>query len=66
MKAAKRAVVEPDKRRTVAYLRVSTDGQDLEKNKADILRLANDRDLGRVEFVEEKVSGKVSWKRKGR
>lgn len=62
MKAAKRAVAEPDKRRTVAYLRVSTDGQDLQKNKADILHLANDKDLGRVEFVEEKVSGKVSWK----
>ncbi|MGD0663182.1 MAG: recombinase family protein [Syntrophorhabdales bacterium] len=48
--------------RTVAYLRVSTDGQDLEKNKAEILHLANNKDLGRVEFVEEKVSGKLSWK----
>ncbi len=48
--------------RTIAYLRVSTDGQDLDKNKADILHLANDRDLGKVEFVEEKVSGKLSWK----
>jgi DNA invertase Pin-like site-specific DNA recombinase len=48
--------------RTIAYLRVSTDGQDLEKNKADILHLANNRDLGKVEFVEEKVSGKLSWK----
>lgn len=50
------------KSRTVAYLRVSTDGQDLEKNKADILNIANSKDLGRVEFVEEKVSGKVPWK----
>ena len=48
--------------RTIAYLRVSTDGQDLEKNKADILHLANNKDLGRVEFIEEKVSGTVSWK----
>lgn len=48
--------------RTVAYLRVSTDGQDLEKNKADILHLANNKDMGKVEFVEEKASGKVSWK----
>ncbi|MGD0660475.1 MAG: recombinase family protein [Syntrophorhabdales bacterium] len=48
--------------RTVGYLRVSTDGQDLEKNKADILHLANDKRLGHVEWVEEKVSGKVSWK----
>jgi len=48
--------------RTVAYLRVSTDGQDLEKNKADILHLANNKDMGKVEFVEEKASVKVSWK----
>lgn len=50
------------KPKTVAYLRVSTDGQDLEKNKFDILQLANSKDLGKVDFVEEKVSGKVSWK----
>ena len=34
--------------------------QDLEKNKADILHLANEKNLGKVEFVHEKVSGKVS------
>ena len=49
-------------KRTVAYLRVSTIDQDIEKFKSDILRLANGRDFGRVEFVEEKVSGKKSWK----
>lgn len=48
--------------RTIGYLRVSTIDQDLEKNKADILHLANDKDLGRVEWVEEKISGKVTWK----
>jgi DNA invertase Pin-like site-specific DNA recombinase len=42
----------------VGYLRVSTADQDLEKNKADILQLANNHDLGRVRFVEEKISGK--------
>jgi Resolvase, N terminal domain len=46
----------------VGYLRVSTADQDLEKNKADILQLANNHDLGRVCFVEEKISGKVSWR----
>jgi DNA invertase Pin-like site-specific DNA recombinase len=46
----------------VDYLRVSTADQDLEKNKADILQLANHHDLGRVHFVEEKISGKVSWR----
>jgi len=53
--------VKPPK--TVAYLRVSTIDQDLEKNKADILKLANDRNFGKVEFVEEKASGyKTGWK----
>lgn len=48
--------------RTIGYLRVSTADQDIEKNKDDILRLANSKDLGRVRFVEEKVSGKVPWR----
>ncbi len=50
--------------RNIAYLRVSTLEQDLEKNKADILTLANEKNLGKVEFIEEKVSGKISWKRR--
>jgi DNA invertase Pin-like site-specific DNA recombinase len=49
-------------KKTVGYLRVSTFSQELEKNKADILALANDKNLGRVTFVEEIVSGKVSWR----
>ncbi len=47
---------------TIGYLRVSTADQDLEKNKADILAFANARDLGRVEFIAEKVSGKTPWR----
>jgi DNA invertase Pin-like site-specific DNA recombinase len=43
-------------------LRVSTIDQDLEKNKAQILHLANDKNLGKVEFVEEKMSGRVNWR----
>lgn len=50
--------------KTVAYLRVSTDEQDLKKNKADILHLANEKNLGRVQWVEETVSGQVSWKKR--
>lgn len=50
--------------KTLAYLRVSTEEQDLEKNKTDILKLAHEHRLGQVEFVEEKVSGKVSWKKR--
>ncbi len=48
--------------RNIAYLRVSTIDQDTEKNKHDILKFCNDRNFGKVDFIEEKVSGKVSWK----
>ena len=48
--------------KNIAYLRVSTLGQDNEKNKSDILAIANEKGLGKVEFVEDKISGKVSWK----
>jgi DNA invertase Pin-like site-specific DNA recombinase len=50
--------------KTIAYLRVSTTDQDLEKDKASILYLANDKDLGKVIFMEEKVSGRISWKKR--
>ena len=50
--------------RNIAYLRVSTLDQDLEKNKADILHLANEKNLGKVYFLQEKVAGKVSWKKR--
>jgi DNA invertase Pin-like site-specific DNA recombinase len=53
-----------NKPKTIAYLRVSTIDQDTKKNKAEILKLANDRDLGKVVFFEEKASGKKSWKEK--
>ncbi len=49
---------------TFAYLRVSKLDQDLEKNKADILKLANDTHLGHVQFIEEKISGKISWRKR--
>jgi Site-specific recombinases, DNA invertase Pin homologs len=50
--------------KTYAYLRVSSEEQDLEKNRTDILLLANRLNLGQVHFVEEKVSGTVSWKKR--
>jgi DNA invertase Pin-like site-specific DNA recombinase len=52
------------KHKTIGYLRVSTADPDRAKNKADILKLANDKDLGKVQFVEETVSGRVSWKKR--
>ena len=50
--------------KTTAYLRVSTIDQDIEKNKSAILALANQRVLGHVHFVEEKVSGTVPWRKR--
>lgn len=50
--------------KVIGYLRVSTQDQDLEKNKADILVFANERKIGLVEWVEEKVSGVKSWRKR--
>ena len=52
------------KQQTIAYLRVSTTDQDLEKNKFEILQLANEKGLGQVQWVEETVSGRVSWRKR--
>ena len=48
----------------IDYLRVSTAEQNLQKNKSDILKLSNEMKHGQVEWVQEKVSGKVSWKKR--
>ena len=50
--------------RTIRYLRVSREDQGLGKNQVDILALANREDLERVEFVEEKASGKIAWRKR--
>lgn len=47
---------------TYGYLRVSTQDQDVEKFHHAILDYANDRDLGKVEFVAERVSGRKTWR----
>ena len=48
--------------RTYAYIRVSTDKQDTENQRYEILKYANEKKLGNVEFIEETVSGRKSWK----
>lgn len=53
-----------DQHQAIGYLRASTVGQDLEKNKMEILRFAHDQDLGKVIFVEEKASGRISWRKR--
>jgi DNA invertase Pin-like site-specific DNA recombinase len=47
---------------TMAYIRVSTDKQDVENQRLEILKLANDKGLGKVKFIEETVSGKKPWR----
>ncbi len=49
------------KNKTTTYLRVSTAEQDLDKNKFDILQLANEKGVGQVHWVEETASGRISW-----
>jgi len=44
---------------TIAF---STPDQDLDKNKADILHFANEKNFGKIEWVEETFSGAKSWK----
>ena len=43
--------------KTIAYLRVSTTDQDLDKNKSAILLLANNKELGQVKFIVAFNSG---------
>ena len=51
-----------EKPRTMSYLRVSTNDQDNRKFRQDVRAYANRMDFGKVEFVEEKVSGKKPWR----
>lgn len=50
--------------KTYAYLRVSTIDQNTEKNEHDILKYANDKGLGKVKIVSEKISGNSTWKKR--
>ena len=49
---------------TYSYLRVSTVEQDTEKNKLEILKFANSKKLGNVEFIEEQISGRANFKKR--
>jgi len=50
--------------RTIGYLRVSQEDQDLSQNRANILSLANFKNLGQVEWVEEKDSDTRDWRKR--
>ena len=50
---------------TYAYIRVSTEDQNLETQKFGVLEYANKNDIGHVEFIEEKVTSRKNWKLRG-
>lgn len=50
--------------KTFGYLRVSTIDQNNNKFEAEILKFANERDLGKVEFIDEKISGTKDWRKR--
>lgn len=47
---------------THAYLRVSTDRQDIANQRHGILEYANTHGLAPVAFVEDAVSGRLAWR----
>lgn len=46
---------------TYAYLRVSTNQQDVDNQRHGILEYANQKNLGHLEFVSDSVSGQKRW-----
>jgi len=49
---------------TYAYLRVSTADQNIETQRYAILEYANSKNIGHIDFVEEKISSRVDWKKR--
>lgn len=45
-----------------AYLRVSTDQQDVDNQRHGILEYANQRGITGLQFVEDNASGKIKWR----
>lgn len=50
--------------KVIGYIRVSTEDQDVEKNKNDVHKFAQAKGFAEVEYVTEKVSGAKSWKKR--
>ena len=47
---------------TYAYLRVSTNQQDVDNQRHGILEYANKNSLGHLEFISDSVSGQKRWR----
>lgn len=52
----------PAPRRVWAYLRVSTDAQDVANQRHGVLEYANGAGLSGLDFIEDAASGRMSWK----
>ena len=52
------------KRKIFAYLRVSTNQQDVDNQKQGIKRYIVNRDFSNVEYVFDDVSGRVWWNKR--
>ncbi|MEJ6487858.1 recombinase family protein, partial [Nostoc punctiforme UO1] len=48
-----------------AYLRVSSDKQDLHNQRHGILEYANTHALSPIQFIEDTVSGREKWLERG-
>lgn len=48
-----------------AYLRVSTDQQDIENQRHGILEYANKKKINDLSFIEDSISSKRNWKDRG-
>lgn len=46
------------------YLRISTKQQSINNNKAEILLLANKKELGNVIWIQETISGRKDWRKR--
>lgn len=46
------------------YLRISTKQQSINNNKAEILLLANNKNLGNVIWIQETISGRKDWRKR--
>lgn len=51
-------------RKITAYLRVSTDSQDVDNQRHGILEYANAQGFSGLEFVEDTASGKKKWRQR--
>lgn len=45
-----------------AYLRVSTDRQDVDNQRHGLLEYANQQGLGQLHFIEDATSGRLAWR----